>query len=132
MLPLVAGFSAAGEAAVAALHAVFPHTIGVLAAAFGLTAFGVGGAELYGNKAEDAANVGGSGQGLMDEKRLAEKAAREDAEMAADRAKARGARGGVCHSSSQRRQAAKKLAQPKGLLDPTNMTLSDVAAALTS
>jgi hypothetical protein len=45
--------------------------------------------ELNNSKPEEAANVGGAGLGWMDEQRLKEKAEREDAEITADKAKAR-------------------------------------------
>jgi hypothetical protein len=78
-----------GGRVLAAVHALFPHTIGVLAGFFGATAVAVSAAELNNSKPEEAANVGGAGLGWMDEERLKEKAEREDAEINADKAKAR-------------------------------------------
>ena len=87
----VAGAEALGGGArvAAAIHALFPHTIGVLAGFFGFTAMAVGAPEMHNSKAEEAANVGGAGLGFMDEQRLKEKADREEAEMEADRKKVR-------------------------------------------
>jgi hypothetical protein len=81
-----------GARVAAAVHALFPHTIGVLAGFFGLSAMAVGATEMHNSKPEEAANVGGAGLGFMDEQRLKEKADREEAEMEADRKKARQAR----------------------------------------
>jgi hypothetical protein len=81
-----------GRALAAGVHALFPHTIGILAGFFGATAVAVSAAELNNSKPEEAANVGGAGLGWMDEERLKEKAVREDAEINADKAKARAAR----------------------------------------
>ena len=78
-----------GARVAAAIHALFPHTIGVLAGFFGFTAMAVGATEMHNSKAEEAANVGGAGLGFMDEQRLKEKAEREEAEMEADRKKVR-------------------------------------------
>ena len=68
---------------------------------------------------EGAANVGGAGLGFMDEQRLREKEAREDAEMAADR-----------------KLAAAKLAAGPGLLDPVSKkvhgSIMDVPNAIMS
>jgi hypothetical protein len=61
MIPLLSLLSAGGEAIAAGVHALFPHTIGVIAGFFGLTAVGVGVAEASNSTAEGAANVGGAG-----------------------------------------------------------------------
>ena len=97
MLPLVGVAEAIG----AGVHAIFPHTIGIIAGFFGFSAVAVGIHEANSSTPEGAANVGGAGLGFMDEQRLREKEAREDAEMAQDRQK-----------------AAAKLAAGPGLLDP--------------
>ena len=101
------------DAVVAAIHELFPHTIGVLAGLFGAGAVAVGVAEASNSTADQAANVGGAGLGFMDEQRLREKEAREEAEMAADRKK-----------------AEDKLKAGPGLLDPTNKSLTDVLETL--
>ena len=139
----VAGAEAVGGGArvAAAIHALFPHTIGVLAGFFGFTAMAVGATEMHNSKAEEAANVGGAGLGFMDEQRLKEKADREEAEMEADRKKVRmhalerlscgRARRKAPYHLSVLVQAAAKLAAGKGILDPTNMSITDAFYAIT-
>ena len=139
----VAGAEALGGGArvAAAIHALFPHTIGVLAGFFGFTAMAVGATEMHNSKAEEAANVGGAGLGFMDEQRLKEKADREEAEMEADRKKVRtralltdwllAACGATRLITLARLQAAAKLAAGKGILDPTNMSITDAFYAIT-
>ena len=115
MLPLVGVAEAIG----AGVHAIFPHTIGVIAGFFGFSAVAVGVHEATSSTPEGAANVGGAGLGFMDEQRLREKEAREDAEMAADR-----------------KLAAAKLAAGPGLLDPVSKkvhgSIMDVPNAIMS
>ena len=104
----------AAEAVFAAIHELFPHTLGVVAGLFGFGAVAVGVREANNSTPESASNVGGAGLGYMNEQRLADKAAREDAQMAADREK-----------------AAAKLKAGRGLLDPTNKGITDVFHCLT-
>jgi hypothetical protein len=113
-----------GRAIAAGVHALFPHTIGILAGFFGATAVAVSAAELNNSKPEEAANVGGAGLGWMDEERLKEKAVREDAEINADKAKARRTRRTVSHApratsartrgAARRERAASRRAAPVG------------------
>jgi len=97
------------DALLAAVHELFPHTIGVVAGLFGASAVAVGVAEAQNSTADQAANVGGAGLGFMDEQRLKDKEAREDAQIEADRKKAQA-----------------KLESGPGLLDPTNKSITDV------
>ena len=106
---LVTVVAGAVQAVVAAVHELFPHTIGVLAGFFGAGAVAVGVAEATNSTADQAANVGGAGLGFMDEERLKAKELAEDEQIHSDRLKAEA-----------------KLKSGKGLLDPTNKSLTDV------